>query len=403
MKQTWRWFGPGDPVTLEDAREAGATGIVSALHDVPNDVSWTKDAVAERRRQIEAAGLDWTVVESIPVHNDIKTRSKGWSRAVDAYRASLRAVGENGIRVVCYNFIPLVDWVRTELRHRMPTGALALRFDMADFAAYDLHILGRKHAAREYHDDVRRTARARFDAMDARRRAELESVVLAGLPGGTSSYGREDFRRALDGFAELGREDLRRNLFEFLGAVLPTAEAYGIRLAIHPDDPPFDLFGLPRVVGSLADLTRIVDAYPSPSNGITFCVGSLTCAETNDVPAMAAELGEKIHFAHLRNVRREGGGSFHESDHLDGSSDMVAIVAALLAEEAARRSTGRADAEIPMRPDHGHLLLGDKAAAGVNPGYSAIGRLRGLAELRGVMAALRRGVAAVEESRHAAQ
>ncbi len=388
MRPTWRWFGPGDPVTLADAIQAGATGIVSSLHHLPDGVAWPADEVARHRERIAGAGSEWAVVESIPVCNEIRTRTANRSQYVANYKASLRAVAAAGIRTVCYNFIPLVDWMRTDFRYPVQSG-LALRFDMIDFAACDVFILRRPHAADDYTAGVVAAAEARFNELDARRREELERIVLAPLPGGTVAYTRDDFFRALAPYEGITQADYFANFVEFLSEVAPVAEELGMRLALHPDDPPFPLFGLPRIAGSAEQLRAVLAAVPSLANGLTFCAGSLGAGEDNDVAAMAAEFAPRVHFAHLRNVRREGGNSFHESDHLAGSVDMIAVIRALIGEEERRRQSGRDDAEIPMRPDHGHLMLDDIAKNGTKPGYSAIGRMKGMAELRAVEMALR--------------
>ncbi len=387
MKSTWRWFGPADPVDLETPRQAGATGIVTSLHQLPDGELWTKELVAERKALIAAAGLEWSVVESVPVSNDIKTRGPQHRRHLDNYKDSLRALAANDIQVVCYNFIPLVDWMRTDMRYALRSG-LALRFDMVDFVACDVFILKRANAAQNYEAAVVAAAEERFRGMDAARREALEAVVLAPLPGGTVAYGREEFFRTYNQYDGMSEDDYRAALTDFLTEVVPVAEDLGIRLCIHPDDPPIDLFGLPRIAGTAPQLRRIFSDVPSLANGLTFCVGSLGVRAENDLVEMLAEFGPRVHFAHLRNVRREAGGSFHEAEHLGGSSDMIAILRALLAEEQTRRSQDRIDAEIPMRPDHGHLMLDDIAKTDTRPGYSAIGRLKGLAELHGAIAAL---------------
>lgn len=388
MLRSWRWFGPSDPVTLADAAQSGAHGIVSSLHHLPDGALWTEDAVRTHDALIRGAGLTWSVVESIPVSTEIKVRGPQRAAHLAAYRASLRAVAAAGIRTVCYNFIPLVDWVRTELRHPLRSGQ-ALRFDMIDFATCDIHILRRAHAEASYDAAVARAAHERFAAMDEGRKAALEASVLAPLPGGTITYGRQEFERTLARYAEITREEYFGTFVDFLEDVVPVAEEVGIRMVLHPDDPPIELFGLPRLAGSAEQLRRIFAAVPSPANGLTFCVGSLGVRAENDLPAMVREFAPRIGFAHLRNVRREENLSFHEAEHLAGSSDMAAVVRALLEVERARFAAGDADWEIPMRPDHGHLMLDDIDKPATKPGYSAIGRLKGLAELNGLIAAFR--------------
>lgn len=387
MKETWRWFGPHDPISLENIVQAGASGVVSSLNEVATGEAWLVDAVLERKAEIERHGMEWTVVESVPVHNDIKTRSGDFLRYIENYKSSLESLGEAGIEVVCYNFMPVVDWTRTNLTFDLPNGAKALRFEMTDFAAYDVYMLQRSGAEQDYTPELLSVAKARFDAMSEAERAGLEENIIAGLPGGEGSYDRAGILSAISSFIELGTEGLRTNLFAFLKEVVPVAEVSGIRLCIHPDDPPFSLFGLPRVVSTADDARSILQAVPSTSNGLTLCAGSYGARGDNDLTAMAKEFGPNIHFVHLRNVKREPDGSFYESDHLDGDNDMVGLIGALLAEENRREEEGRVD-RIPMRPDHGHLLASEIGQGGVNPGYSYLGRLKGLAELRGVIHAL---------------
>ena len=387
MKETWRWFGPQDPISLAQVKQAGATGIVTALHHMYRGEAWPAAEVMKRKAAIEAAGLVWSVVESIPVHNSIKLRSGDFRFYIDAWKDLLRAVAQAGVQVVCYNFMPVVDWTRTDLKWALPSTGYALRFDATDFAAYDLFILARQNADLQYDAGRVMAARARFDAMPETRRNDLERTIIAGLPGAEASYTREEFRRQLSEYDGATPEDLRANLREFLREMAPAAAELGVRLCIHPDDPPWSLFGLPRVVSNADDVRAIFGAADVPANGLTFCVGSFGARADNDLVAMVREFAPRIHFAHLRQVRREEDGSFYEAAHLEGSSDMVGVVRALLEEEARRRREGREDAEIPMRPDHGHLLA-DDIDKKTNPGYSYVGRLKGLAELRGVMRGL---------------
>jgi len=388
MKETWRWFGPQDPISLDHIKQAGATGIVSALHHLYRGEAWPLDEVLKRRDGILAAGLTWSVVESIPIHNSIKLRTGPYAQFISAWKDSLAAVAKAGVPVICYNFMPVVDWTRTDLRWRLPTTGYALRFDAVDFAAYDLFILERKGAEADYSGDRARAARARFNAMSEARRQDLEHTIIAGLPGAEASYNRETIRRLIAEYDGVTANHLQRNLAAFLREVVPVAQEAGVRLAIHPDDPPWSLFGLPRVVSTAADVRAIFTACDTLANGLTFCVGSFGARADNDLLAMAREFGARIHFAHLRQVRRESDDSFHEAEHLDGSSDMVGLIRVLLEEEAHRRQAGRPDHELPMRPDHGHLLA-DDIGKQVNPGYSFVGRLKGLAELRGVTQGLK--------------
>jgi mannonate dehydratase len=388
MKETWRWFGPEDPVPMFYAKQAGATGIVSALHHLYRGEAWPVEEVLRRRDMILAAGLDWSVVESIPMHNSIKLRSGPYRQAIGAWTDSMAAIAQAGVKTICYNFMPVVDWTRTDLRYPTAAKGLALRFDMPAFVAYDAFVLRRAGAEDDYSAAALAAAREALAKLDAPAFALIEKNVLGGLPARQAKYSRAQFAEAFGAFAGLTAADLRANLIAFLAEIAPLAEALGARLALHPDDPPFSLFGMPRVVSTAADYRALFAAVASPANGITLCAGSLGSRPDNDLVAMAEEFGPRVHFAHLRNVAREPDGSFTEAEHLSGDVDMVGLIAALLREEARRRREGRADHEIPMRPDHGHLLADDVAKAKINPGYSCVGRLKGLAELRGVMRAL---------------
>ena len=383
MLETWRWFGPDDPVTCSDIRQAGADGIVTALHAaVPGEV-WKPEDIAARKAFIEAAGLQWSVVESIPVHPAIKLGDDRADQHIDGWIETMRNLAANGLEVICYNFMPVVDWTRTDLRHPARRGGLALRFDPVEFAVYDLLVLRRANADDTYPAEIIAKAEALYATMDEAAIDRLESTIIAGLPGSELSHGREGVRASIAEYDGLTAADLSANLITFLEKVVPAAEECGVRVCLHPDDPPFPIFGMPRVVSTKADYAALFDAVPSLANGITLCAGSLGSRPDNDVIAIATAFAERIHFAHLRNVTIEPSGAFFEDDHLDGGVDMVALIAVLLREEARRRAKGRSDAVIPMRPDHGHLLL-DDINKKTNPGYSAIGRLKGLAELRGV-------------------
>ncbi|HEY7771961.1 MAG TPA: mannonate dehydratase [Marinagarivorans sp.] len=388
MLETWRWFGPNDSIALQKIAQAGAKGIVSALHDIPTGEVWPLGEIEAHKHLIEAAGLSWSVIESIPVHNDIKTRTGHYQTYVDNYRQSIINAGKAGVRTVCYNFMPVVDWTRTSLTYSLANASQALRFEMTDFAAYDVFILRRARAREEYSDEVLARAETRFEAMSEADKALLEKNIIAGLPGGEGSYTRDSIRSAIQQFTDLGTEGLRSHLNAFLQAIVPVAEDAGVKLCIHPDDPPFSLFGLPRVVSTAEDARRLLAAAPSPANGLTLCAGSYGARGDNDLVAMAGEFGPRIHFVHLRNVIREHDGSFYESDHLAGDNDMVGLINALLCEERRRVAAGQRDCAIPMRPDHGHLLADEIGTPGLKPGYSYIGRLKGLAELRGVIHAL---------------
>jgi len=384
MLQTWRWYGPDDPVSLENVREAGAVGVVSALHHMNRGEVWSKDEVLKRRAEIESAGLVWSVSESIGVGEEIKTRSGAFRAKIDNHKQSIRNAARAGVKTFCYNFMAITDWTRTNINWPLPGGGTALRFDATDYAAYDLFILKRDGAEGDYAPERIAAARARFETMTPGEMEALERTLIDWLPARDFTYDRQSFSHALAAYKDITVEDLRANLIEFVREIATTAEEEGARLAIHPDDPAFPLFGLPRVMSTAEDYRKLFAAAPSHANGMTLCAGSLGSNVENDVVAMAKEFAPRVHFAHLRNVKREPDGSFFEADHLEGETDMVRLVAALMAEEDRRGSQGRADAEIPMRPDHGHLL-GDDGKKRVNPGYSFIGRLRGLAELRGVM------------------
>jgi mannonate dehydratase len=396
MKETWRWFGPGDPVPLDHIKQAGATGIVSALHHLYRGEAWPLDEVLKRRDEILNAGFVWSVVESIPIHNSIKLRSGPYAHFIGAWKDTLAAVARAGVKVICYNFMPVVDWTRTDLKWRLPTAGYALRFDAVDFAVYDLFILERKGAEANYPEQRTSSARARYDAMSEARKVDLEQTIIAGLPGAEASYNRETIRGLIAEYQGVTAAELRANLAAFLREIVPVAQEIGARLAIHPDDPPWSLFGLPRVVSTAEDVKAIFPASDTPANGLTLCVGSFGARADNDLLAMAHEFGTRIHFVHLRQVMRESDGSFYEAEHLAGSSDIVGVIRTMLEEEARRRRAGREDHEIPMRPDHGHLLA-DDIGKNVNPGYSLVGRLKGLAELRGVMQGLKYAIPELAE------
>tara|TARA_R110002096_G_scaffold6206_6_gene28576 strand:+ start:2404 stop:3585 length:1182 start_codon:yes stop_codon:yes gene_type:complete len=388
MEETWRWFGPDDTVTLEQIRQAGATGIVTALDHIPTGEVWLPADIDERKRLIEEAGLTWSVVESVPLHNDIKTRSGDYGRCIDNYQQSIRNLGAAGIHRICYNFMPVVDWTRTNLTYELANKSQALRFEMTDFAAYDLFVLKRDDAKDSYSAEVVARATERFDAMSPEARAALEKNIIAGLPGGEGSYDRDGIRAEIERFSRLGNDGYRANLIAFLQEIIPVAEAAGVVLAIHPDDPPFSLFGLPRVVSTADDARALLKAVPSPANGLTMCAGSYGARGDNDLVAMIREFHDRIYFVHLRNIKREDDGSFYESEHLDGDNDIVGIIRALLEEEQQRHGLPPGRSRIPMRPDHGHTLGEEKSDARVRPGYSYAGRMKGLAELRGVIHAI---------------
>jgi mannonate dehydratase len=390
MEQCWRWYGPDDPVTLDHVRQAGATGVVSALHHIYDGRAWPEAEVLERKRVIEAAGLTWSVVESIPVHNSFKIGAPERGRYAGYYRDSIRALAKAGIATVCYNFMPVVDWTRTDLLYRLPTTGYALRFDAIDFAAYDLFVLQRKNGAASYTPARIAEAEQRLKALTSEQVDQIERNLIAGLPATERSYDRDSFRKALAEYDAVGPKELRDNLAWFLREIIPVAEEEGVRMCIHPDDPPFSLYGLPRIVSTAEDVRFILNAVDSPANGLTFCTGSYGTRADNDIVAMVKEFAGRIHFVHLRNITIEEDGSFYEAEHLEGGTDMTHVILALMQEETRRRREGRTDWRIPMRPDHGHLLADDIGKKKINPGYSLIGRLKGLAELRGIMRAVER-------------
>jgi len=395
MRQTWRWFGPHDLTSIDDITQVGAVGVVSALHHVPNGVVWSPEEIARRHQEIgtrkdgSPSGLTWDVVESLPVTEDMKKQKGDWRQHIENYKISMQNLADSGIEVICYNFMPVLDWTRTDLRWTLPNGGSAMRFDINDFAAFDIHVLERPGAAADYTNAIADTAAERFAGMDEAARKQLARNVTMGLPGSTESMTLDDVRAHLAEYGAITRERLRANFVDFLDAVVPTAEDLGLRLCCHPDDPPFALLGLPRVMSTEADYQYMLDAVDSPANGMTLCSGSLGARPDNDLPGMMERLGDRVHFLHLRNVKRDGDavmGSFFESEHLGGDVDMVALIAAIVREENRRKAAGRADHTIPMRPDHGQDILDDLNRRS-QPGYPTIGRMKGLAELRGVMAA----------------
>ena len=388
MEETWRWFGPNDTVSLEQIRQAGASGVVTALDDTATGDVWRRADIQTRKQLIEDSGLVWSVVESLPLHNDIKTRSGDCDHYIDNYKQSLSNLGDAGIHRVCYNFMPVVDWTRTSLRYELPNKSQALRFEMTHFAAYDLFVLRREGARNDYPPDIVAKARKDFEAMPQESQMCSEENIIAGLPGGEGAYDREGIRAAIEHFSALGNDRYRENLFRFLEEIIPAAEQAGIVMAIHPDDPPFSLFGLPRVVSTADDARALLNAVASPSNGLTLCAGSYGARSDNDLVAMVREFHDRIYFVHLRNIKREADGSFYESEHLDGDNDIVGVVNALLDAEDQRKGLSPQRCRIPMRPDHGHSMGDEISDARVRPGYSYAGRLKGLAELRGVIHAL---------------
>jgi len=394
MREAWRWFGPNDPVTIEDVRQTGATDIVSALHDIPTGEVWPLDKIDSHQQLVEQnntceSSLVWSVVESIAVHEDIKLGCDGCQRYIDSWITSMENLAKCGIKIICYNFMPVIDWTRTDLKFQLPNGGYALRFDQQKFAAFDLFILKRDNAEADYSDEELGQAKTSFAAMSDDDKALLTKNIIAGLPGKmTDAYTIDNFRNMLANYKDITKDILRKNLFSFLSQVLPKAEQLGVKLAIHPDDPPRDMLGLPRIICTSEDLDILFSALSSPANGITLCAGTYGSRPDNDLPAMAKRYGSRIHFAHLRGVSRDANEqrSFYEAEHLASDVDMVGIISALLKEEKSRGNSLNGN-EIFIRPDHGHQILDDINKTG-NPGYSCIGRLKGLAEIRGVIKAL---------------
>lgn len=396
MRQTWRWFGPKDLVSVDEMRQAGVEGVVSALHHVPTGAVWLPDEISRRQREIglmsdgRPSELAWEVVESLPVSEDIKKQKGDWRAHIENYRKSLRNLAAAGIEVVCYNFMPVLDWTRTDLAWRLPHGGTCMRFDFVDFAAFDIYILQRSGARQDFPDGVADEAARRFAGMDAERKQALARNIAFGLPGAAEHLTLEGLQAHLAEYSSISPAQLRSHLIAFLEQVVPVAEEVGIRLCCHPDDPPFPLLGLPRIMSTEADYAAVLQAVDLPANGITLCSGSLGARPDNDLPGMMRRLGDRVHFLHLRNVTLETDalvGSFHEAEHLGGGTDMVALVGEALKEEVRRRIAGRADHSIPFRPDHGQDILDDLKRR-AQPGYPAIGRLKGLAELRGIVTAL---------------
>lgn len=401
MLQTWRWYGPSDPVTLTDIRQAGATGIVTALHEIPIGEIWTVQELENRKKMIEwdystnppkRRGLEWSVIESIPVHEDIKLGKPGRDLWIENYQQSLKNVGWVGVHNVCYNFMPVVDWTRTNLELELDDGARALAFDIIEFIVFDVYMLKREGAEEQYSEILINQAREKYESMSDEQRYVLQKNIISGLPGGQEGYTIETFRNKLSEYKNIDSAAYRENLAYFLKAVVPVAEEAGVRLSIHPDDPPIPLFGLPRVVSTEEDLAYLLNVYDSNFNGFTMCTGSFGVRPDNDLVGMIERYGSKLNFAHLRSTQRDGGGSFHEAGHLRGDVDMFNVITAILKEQKKRHSAHRQDEKIPMRADHGHTILDDLKKK-TNPGYSAIGLLRGMAELRGLeMGILKSGI-----------
>lgn len=396
MKQTWRWFGPADRTSIDDILQAGAEGVVSALHHIPPGEVWSREEISKRQEEIgrmrdgSVSGLSWDVVESLPVSEDIKKQKGAWSEHIENFKLSLKNLARQGIEVICYNFMPVLDWTRTDLKWRMAHGGTTMRFDLVDFATFDLYLLSRKGAQLDYPEEIIVQAKQRFAEMNDMERKDIIENVACGLPGADDHLTPADIRKQLAEYQGISAEQLRRHFVAFLEEVAPVAQRLGMRLCCHPDDPPFPLLGLPRIMSTEADYAAILNAVDSKANGIALCAGSLGARSDNDLPGMVDRLGDRLHFVHLRNVKRETAGvpgSFHEVEHLAGDTDMVALTMAILRQEQRRKEEGREDWNIPVRPDHGIDILDDLNRQG-QPGYPSIGRLKGLAELRGLISAL---------------
>ncbi|MES2775874.1 MAG: mannonate dehydratase [Bacteroidota bacterium] len=385
MEQTWRWFGPEDPVSLQDVKQTGATGVVTALHHVPHGEVWTVDEINKRKAEVEKMGLSWSVVESITVHESIKTRTGNYKDYIEKYKTSIRNVAACGIPVITYNFMPVNDWTRTSLNHPMHDGSLALYFNWVDLAVFDMHILKRKNAEASYSAAILQEAEERFKNYSESELEALAGVVMFGIPG-EKKITADDMLKKLESYTDIDHTALQENLCYFQQEISPVAEEAGVKLAIHPDDPPFPILGLPRIVSSMSDFDYFLKKVDNPANGVCFCTGSLGASAANDLPAMAKAMGDRIHFVHLRNVKKDAQGNFFEADHLDGDNDMYAVMKELLLIQQEQKKS------LPFRPDHGHQMLDDLSKI-TNPGYSAIGRLRGLAELRGLEMGILRSMA----------
>jgi len=381
MEQTMRWYGPNDPVSLRDILQSGATGIVTALHHIPNGETWSREEIKKRKDTIEAADLVWSVVESVPVHEEIKTRTGGYLQKIENYQQTIRNLATEGIFTICYNFMPILDWTRTDLEYELPNGVKALLFEKKAVQAFDHFILKRPEAKAELSETEYAELKAYYDSLSPEKHQMIFDNILKGLPGSEIGYTLDEFKEMLATYDGIDAPKLADHLRQFLDAIVPVAESVGVSMAIHPDDPPFSLFGLPRIMSTAADARRILRDQPSPFNGLTFCTGSFGVRADNDLPAMVAEFGKNIHFIHLRSTRRDAADNFYEDNHLEGDVPMVAVIDEILKVQEMRGKS------LPMRPDHGHLMLDDLKKK-TNPGYSAIGRLKGLAEIRGVEAAL---------------